>query len=554
MEIHEGYLYVVLNFTDFRVYNVSDPCRLIQIFSYPINGTARYFNFYQELCILLSHGHVYFFNISDSENIGCTQLLDNLPIKPYVSHIYENFLYISDTWYNYCSYNISDMTNIRFITEESMKTFNIAKDQVAFYIFEDELHSFTFHDGEMFLRDKIFHLGDGYVDETFYVRDIEDNYLYLINSQIGLTIVDFSDPNDLWVRMRGDEHRSASIKEMAIQNQILYGISRTKIHIYNVSDITIILEYDHDFGTRFYGILYYQGFLFISGSFFESTEDDLYGLGIIAPTFEDADGDSIHDITEEYMYGTDPTCNDTDVDGLSDPLEIFNYTTNPLTNDTDADNISDFLEIHTYNTNPSNNDTDGDGLSDGQEIWELPTDPHVTDTDEDGLNDGQEIQLGTDPLVVDSDGDEMLDGWEVRFDLNPLNDDGGMDLDHDNLTNREEYGYQTYPNCTDTDNDRLSDYMEVEYFGTDPTKADTDGDSYSDAQEVAAGSDPNNREETPGNLLTSSVSTNSSTTSPPMNFNVPGFPVGVLVGNIGIVISILIGKRRKQHLEISKRR
>jgi hypothetical protein len=51
---------------------------------------------------------------------------------------------------------------------------------------------------------------------------------------------------------------------------------------------------------------------------------------------------------------------------------------------------------------------------------------------------------------------------------------------------------------SDRDADGLSDFDEVILHGTDPNDGDSDGDGYSDSEEIAAGSDPNDANNNPG--------------------------------------------------------
>ena len=80
--------------------------------------------------------------------------------------------------------------------------------------------------------------------------------------------------------------------------------------------------------------------------------------------------------------------------------------------DMDGDTLSNLREVYIYGTDPRQMDSDGDGLSDDLEI-SLGFNPNKADSDGDGLSDSQEQQLGTNPLAADTDGDTLFDGLEV---------------------------------------------------------------------------------------------------------------------------------------------
>jgi len=128
-----------------------------------------------------------------------------------------------------------------------------------------------------------------------------------------------------------------------------------------------------------------------------------------------------------YSYLKD----DSDKDSICDMFEISLLGTNPDSNDTDGDKLSDFEEITYTNTSPTNkytrdlslddadDDPDGDTLTNIDEIVDK-TNPQTADTDIDGLNDYDEIyKHNIDPNNKDTDNDGIIDGDEVKLGLNP---------------------------------------------------------------------------------------------------------------------------------------
>jgi parallel beta-helix repeat protein len=231
-------------------------------------------------------------------------------------------------------------------------------------------------------------------------------------------------------------------------------------------------------------------------------------------TAPDSDSDTLDDLQEIYVYGTNPNKNDTDSDGLLDGDEIFNHTTSPTNSDSDFDGLSDSEEIETYLTNPLDSDSDDDELKDGTEVNTHNSNPLDPDTDNDGMPDGWEANYGlnltafdsdgdldndnlinideflngTNPIVNDTDQDGLLDGEEIRdYNTNPLDSDS----DDDQLTDAEEVLiHETNPNSPDSDNDGLSDNAEINIQLTDPNDSDTDDDGMPDGWEVTWDLDP----------------------------------------------------------------
>ena len=122
-------------------------------------------------------------------------------------------------------------------------------------------------------------------------------------------------------------------------------------------------------------------------------------------------------------------------------------------------------EHEIWGTNPWEPDTDYDGLTDYVEVIFYGTDPFLMDTDGDGLDDVVEVAYGTDPLLMDTDGDGINDKDEIDNGQNPF------------ISTSTAQSY-------DTDGDLLSDFLETNYYGTDPTKWDSDGDGINDRFEL----------------------------------------------------------------------
>ncbi|MEM6504051.1 MAG: hypothetical protein AAF711_01145 [Planctomycetota bacterium] len=100
--------------------------------------------------------------------------------------------------------------------------------------------------------------------------------------------------------------------------------------------------------------------------------------------------------------------------------------------DFDIDSLEDVTEVFVYGTDPTNSDTDNDGLNDGwEQTYFAPTngyfDPLVpitpgSDYDADGLNDQLESETNSDPTVADTDGDGYSDLEEYNAGTDPTSD------------------------------------------------------------------------------------------------------------------------------------
>ncbi len=231
------------------------------------------------------------------------------------------------------------------------------------------------------------------------------------------------------------------------------------------------------------------------------TDGDEVNIHKTNPLVADTDGDGLSDGDEISKHKTDPLLVDSDSDGFSDRVEVAagtdprSNTSNPGV-DTDKDGLTDIEEKTEHKTNPNVADTDGDGLSDGDEVNVHKTNPLVADTDEDGLSDGDEInKYKTNPLLVDTDRDGLSDWVEInKYKTNP----NVADTDGDGVKDGDEVNiHKTHPLLADTDGDGLPDGHEVKRSKTNPLISDTDKDETSDGDEVEAGTDPNDPNDFP---------------------------------------------------------
>lgn len=268
------------------------------------------------------------------------------------------------------------------------------------------------------------------------------------------------------------------------------------------------------------------------------------------PLYPDTDYDGVDDYWELFFSHSNPHSSDSDIDGITDYEEIYVYGTDPVDEDSDNDDITDRDELLAYDTDPMDYDSDQDGLRDGEEVFIYRTNPNSKDSDGDSLlfpdaqgnptfslSDYDEIfTYGTNPCSMDSDNDSLMDSWELylRYGdfsaisqenilLNPINNDTDndgindgrelvidpieilihpfigyvvvlpfrsspvkADTDGDKLGDKYEIDNHLRPDLPDSDNDTISDYDEIQYHKTDPTKRDTDGDGILDCNETTA--------------------------------------------------------------------
>ncbi len=133
--------------------------------------------------------------------------------------------------------------------------------------------------------------------------------------------------------------------------------------------------------------------------------------------------------------------------------------------DTDGDTLFDIDEICVHGTDPFNPDTDEDGIDDGREVHAGISDPLNEDTDGDCLLDGEELdELGR---YIDTDGDEM---WDANDDDD---DNDGIPTSVERVCDSEgELSASGFP-LSDYDGDGRPNHRDLE----------SDGDGWSDGLE-----------------------------------------------------------------------
>jgi hypothetical protein len=309
-----------------------------------------------------------------------------------------------------------------------------------------------------------------------------------------------------WTPFTGDEHQSvfgSLVLQLDYAGERTLRAATTEISEITVGDATVALSWDDATFTV------------------EEIEETVrrpvaatvtYGnlSHTLVTTYEDSDGDSIPDLDEEQLYGTDPESADSDGDGVDDGCELAGGSdpTDPhdaVEADSDGDGLDLALE-ELLGTDPELADSDGDGVDDNDELADGtdPTDPddvsftdsdgngiddRYEDVDGDGLTGAEEALIGTDPTDADGDDDGLTDGEEVA---EHGTDPSESDSDDDGLSDGEEVNeHGSDPTETDSDGDGLSDGEEVNEHGSDPTQTDSDGDGLSDGEEVNEhGTDP----------------------------------------------------------------
>jgi hypothetical protein len=251
-----------------------------------------------------------------------------------------------------------------------------------------------------------------------YDIKLENNLLYCSKGSSGLEILNVSNNVFQYISALNTPGQT---REVIKDSNLLYLAEQSGgILVVNITDINNPVSIGGYSKKRCQGLKKYDQYLVTSS----------YDSGIVVLAF-DSDSDTITDVDEIDLWGTDPYNSDTDGDLMPDNFEIYNQL-NPL----DSSDASE--------------DPDQDGLSNLEEwaqyfFYDGYTDPHNPDTD----------------------ADLMPDGYEVDNNLNPLLANGDEDYDKDYLTNYEEYLQGTDPLDKDTDDDDADDGIEV-LHNTDP--------------------------------------------------------------------------------------
>lgn len=129
------------------------------------------------------------------------------------------------------------------------------------------------------------------------------------------------------------------------------------------------------------------------------------------------------------------------------PGGVLRAATSP---DTDGDTIHDIVEQWSDCLDPNLPDTDDDGLADNQE-----------DTNGNGVQESDE----TSACNADTDGDKMDDKWELDHNFDPLIDDGSLDADGDGVVNYLECHFNTDPRDQNSLPLKGTSYYEYDQLG-----------------------------------------------------------------------------------------
>ncbi len=117
------------------------------------------------------------------------------------------------------------------------------------------------------------------------------------------------------------------------------------------------------------------------------------------------------------------------------------------------------------------------------EVYELP-DAHAWDGFLDGIHDELAMQNEKTKEFLENDF------GKITADTNTEVINQEDDKDADGIEDKDEITLGLSTSDFDTDGDGLADRLEIETFGTDPTKADTDGDGHRDGLEILKGFNP----------------------------------------------------------------
>ncbi|NHJ86924.1 MAG: hypothetical protein FK734_15785 [Asgard group archaeon] len=360
--------------------NISNPTNPTKITDYDNDNWIRVCQIRDDLLFVAGLNRTMeVLNISDYSAITLEYQYNFPALYPdiYALEIIDNYLIVGSSVYSLSLYNITDLSNIQLVDN---------------------------HDTGAIVFDFI----------------LEDKILYTASGSLGLEIYNLS--NYEFEFIGGLDTEAAARDIVKSQNLIFIADQTNGIVIANVSDLSHPTFSGSKTGKRCYGIGFYNQYV-ISCAWKD-------GLVIYAL---DSDSDSITDIDEVNIWGTNPHKSDTDEDLMPDGFEI-NYQLNPLDptdkdEDPDQDdltNLNEYLQIF-YNrnwTDPRNPDTDFDIMPDGYEV-ENHLDPLLAngdiDSDFDGLTNLEEYYLGTDPRDKDTDDDGAEDGLEVLFGTDPFN-------------------------------------------------------------------------------------------------------------------------------------
>lgn len=184
----------------------------------------------------------------------------------------------------------------------------------------------------------------------------------------------------------------------------------------------------------------------------------------------DSDGDSIGDVDEQCVLGTDPGDADTDDDGIPDNEDgvVDDGSGGLMARDTDGDGTPDYADP----------DSDNDGILDGTELGltepgpdtnvdagnfvpdadpTTTTDPYDADTDDGGVSDGDE----------DTNHNGRVDDGEL--DPNDPSDDAGSDRDGDGVPDvSDNCPDDANPDQRDADNDGIGAVCDPDEDSTMP--------------------------------------------------------------------------------------
>ncbi|MFH1531392.1 MAG: RHS repeat-associated core domain-containing protein [Pseudomonadota bacterium] len=231
-----------------------------------------------------------------------------------------------------------------------------------------------------------------------------------------------------------------------------------------------------------------------------SVPADLDGDGVPDGVDPDIDGDGVANDADAFPANA-AEWGDADGDGTGDNADT----------DDDDDGYSDALEAE-YGTDPLDaesmpEDLDGDGIPDGEDLDvdgdgvpnvndAFPLDPQQSlDTDGDGIGDGDDPDDDGDgypDLLETENGSDPLDAGSTPPDQDKdgLPDGADADIDGDGVANDLD-AFPTNPaEVLDTDGDGTGDNADD----------DDDGDGYPDFIEAAAGTDPKDANDKPGDL------------------------------------------------------